>query len=466
MMALADFEAFLATPGAKTDEQVVAAMTSSGVGAADVARLVGLPEAEVSARVGAVREASFLDFLMAPNLTDAQIVAEINNIGIAPERVSALTNVPLAEVNSRIVANTPGVGVDGIGVNTNTVIPPAGTVTTAGTGTTTGTGTTAGTGTTTRTNQQIFTDFLMQPNLTDAQIASEMRRLGITNQQTADLGGLTLDEVNRRFNALNPEAQFRAFLMTPNLTDAQIVAEMGRLGITNRQTSDISGLDVREIEDRINATSGTMPFANATQAFTQDFNNYQSIPIGAQFNPNVVGGAGSPYSQIMAQMRPVGNPYATARSGLTMGGYDPGIYDAGLLDRVVRERAERNAATTAGSGVIDGGSGGDVGVGDTGFDGGGSDAGSDGVGGVGGAGGPGSTSAANPADFGGSDFFKGGLIGRVFGTDPAGPDEGQINVQRGEYVVKKSSVKKYGKGLLDMINDGKIPAKKIKSLLD
>jgi hypothetical protein len=39
-------------------------------------------------------------------------------------------------------------------------------------------------------------------------------------------------------------------------------------------------------------------------------------------------------------------------------------------------------------------------------------------------------------------------------------------VQRGEYVVKKSSVKKYGKGLLDMINDGKIPAKKIKSLLD
>jgi hypothetical protein len=38
-------------------------------------------------------------------------------------------------------------------------------------------------------------------------------------------------------------------------------------------------------------------------------------------------------------------------------------------------------------------------------------------------------------------------------------------LQLGEYVIKKSSVKKYGQGLLDMINDGKIPAKKMKSLL-
>jgi hypothetical protein len=126
--------------------------------------------------------------------------------------------------------------------------------------------------------------------------------------------------------------------MTPGLTDAQIAAEMGRLGITNQQGSAITGVPVREIESRINATSGTLPFANATQAFAQDFNNYTSIPIGAQYNPAVVGGTGSPYSQIMAQMRPVGNPYAGALQGLPMGGYDPGIYDAGLLDRVVAER--------------------------------------------------------------------------------------------------------------------------------
>jgi hypothetical protein len=56
----------------------------------------------------------------------------------------------------------------------------------------------------------------------------------------------------------------------------------------------------------------TSPFANATQGFGQNFQNYQSIPIGAQYNPNVVGGTGSPYSQIMGQMRPntpAYNPY-------------------------------------------------------------------------------------------------------------------------------------------------------------
>jgi hypothetical protein len=61
--------------------------------------------------------------------------------------------------------------------------------------------------------------------------------------------------------------------------------------------------------------------------------------------------------------------------------------------------------------------------------------------------------------------FYGGLITDVFGPDPAGPDEGQVNIMRGEYVIKKSSVDKYGKGLLDMINEGKVPVKKAKSLL-
>jgi hypothetical protein len=61
--------------------------------------------------------------------------------------------------------------------------------------------------------------------------------------------------------------------------------------------------------------------------------------------------------------------------------------------------------------------------------------------------------------------FYGGLITNVSGPDPAGPDEGQVNMMRGEYVIKKSAVDKYGKGLLDMINEGKVPVKKAKSLL-
>jgi len=61
--------------------------------------------------------------------------------------------------------------------------------------------------------------------------------------------------------------------------------------------------------------------------------------------------------------------------------------------------------------------------------------------------------------------FKGGLIDKVAGPNPPGPDDGAGMLQLGEYVIKKSAVKKYGAGLLDMINAGKIPAKKMKSLL-
>ncbi len=38
-------------------------------------------------------------------------------------------------------------------------------------------------------------------------------------------------------------------------------------------------------------------------------------------------------------------------------------------------------------------------------------------------------------------------------------------IRLNEYVIKKSSVNKYGRGLLDMINEGKVPAKKMKSYL-
>lgn len=49
-------------------------------------------------------------------------------------------------------------------------------------------------------------------------------------------------------------------------------------------------------------------------------------------------------------------------------------------------------------------------------------------------------------------FAKGGLIGG-FGTSTS--DSNNVNVSKGEFVVKASSVKKYGKGLLEDINSGK-----------
>jgi hypothetical protein len=77
------------------------------------------------------------------------------------------------------------------------------------------------------------------------------------------------------------------------------------------------------------------------------------------------------------------------------------------------------------------------------------------------------TSSGAGTDSGGDGWAKGGKVtkDRLKGPDPKGPDEGYGALLSGEYVIKKSAVNKYGTGLLDMINAGKIPAKKMKSLL-
>jgi antitoxin component HigA of HigAB toxin-antitoxin module len=170
---------------------------------------------------------------------------------------------------------------------------------------------------------------------------------------------------------------------------------------------------------------GQVGFTQPTQpesgplTFEQNLKNYQSIPVGAQYNPFAVGGTGSPYSQIMAQAKPLGNPYANALAGQSMGGFNPALY----AQAAATYKAEADAAAAA--------------------------------------------AAADPGQI--SDgLAKGGMVhgGLMFGPNPPGPDDGAVNLDMGEYVIKKSSVNKYGRGLLEMINEGKIPAKKIRSLLD
>ena len=167
-------------------------------------------------------------------------------------------------------------------------------------------------------------------------------------------------------------------------------------------------------------SAGTMPFANATQGFAQNFQNYQSIAPGAQYNPAVTPGGASPYSLIMGQMQPMGNPYAGVVAGQAMGGYNPGLYDQIAAANLAKTEAE-TAATTA----------------------------------------------AQNTQQESTGMAQGGMVhgGVMFGANPPGPDDGAVNLDLGEYVIKKSSVNKYGRGLLDMINEGKVPAKKLKSLL-
>jgi hypothetical protein len=195
--------------------------------------------------------------------------------------------------------------------------------------------------------------------------------------------------------------------------------------------------------------TGTTPFANATQGFAQNFANYQSIPIGAQYNPNVTAGGASPYSQIMGQMRPLGNPYANVVAGQAMGGYNPGLYD-----QIAAANVARAAAANTGVTLADYYGGGDANGGDTAGIG---SQGGDAAGNTGG--GPGTGAVGDTA------YAMGGMVDGLFGMNPPGPDDGAGYLDRGEYVIKKSSVDKYGRGLLDMINEGKVPAKKMKSLL-
>ena len=155
----------------------------------------------------------------------------------------------------------------------------------------------------------------------------------------------------------------------------------------------------------------------------------------------------------MAQMKPVGNPYAGVVAGQAMGGYNPGLYD-----QIAAANLARAAAANAGMTLADYYS---SGAADSSADAAAATAADSAAAAAASATGTAPGSDGTP----GSGAAMGGLITNVFGPDPAGPDEGQVNMMRGEYVIKKSSVNKYGKGLLDMINEGKVSAKKMKSLL-
>jgi hypothetical protein len=251
-----------------------------------------------------------------------------------------------------------------------------------------------------------------------------------------------------------------------------------------------------------------------------------SIDAGSDPYSQITGqmGYGSdPYSQIMSQMPVRQNPYAYSPGG-AIGGYDPALYN----NAFVGSNSRLNLSGLLGGGGGGGGGGSAIGVNSGGFSGpatyGSNQSLSNGLIGamlglssqpsfdvtVENAGtyagqpsygyGSSMTGVGNPAesegvdaaatqsisdqntagdsggyggysDGGGSSSFgegqynMGGLVDKVGGPNPAGPDDGTGMLQLGEYVIKKSAVKKYGQGLLDMINDGKIPAKKMKSLL-
>jgi bacterioferritin-associated ferredoxin len=406
MARIDDLFNYLQTPGL-TDQQIAAEIGRLGVTAQEVSQLTGVPVADVQSRLTAVAPVAaptqqLFNYLQTPNLTDQQIAAEIGRLGVTPQEVSQLTGVPVADIQSRLTAAAP------------VVTPPA----------------------------------VVRPPVMTAPVVTPVAAAPVVTPPVVRPPVVTAPVVTPPVNNL---PAFTTFLKTPGLTDQQIAAEMNRLGITAGQVANLTGVSQNDVQTRFNATA---PFSNATQGFAQNFNNYQSIPIGAQFNPAVTAGGASPYSQVMGQMRPVGNPYAGVVGNLSMGGYDPALYERIAAANLARDLAAKGGTTL------------------TEYYGGPGDATSAAAAATAAdsaAASAASASGTAPGSDGspGSGAAKGGMVhgGLMFGPNPPGPDDGAVNLDMGEYVIKKSSVDKYGKGLLDMINEGKVPAKKMKSLL-
>lgn len=241
----------------------------------------------------------------------------------------------------------------------------------------------------------------------EAQWANQQKTNQINYAEQQRLNNLAYAE-QQRLNALKNQQQIAANQKAYQdylASQAKLAAE---------QASKTTGFQT---------SAGTMPFAGATQGFAQNFQNYQSIAPGAQYNPAVMAGGASPYSLIMGQMQPMGNPYAGVVAGQAMGGYNPALYDQIAAANTAKTVAQQAASTGASAQQLDASSTGGM--------------------------------------------AQGGMVhgGLMFGPNPPGPDDGAVNLDMGEYVIKKSSVDKYGRGLLDMINEGKVPAKKMKSLL-
>ena len=325
----------------------------------------------------------------AQGLTDAQIESNMNQYGVSAADVARATKISEASLQARLDAATPTTAAE-IAYNQAAMAELAG--------------------------RQGQWDAAQAKNVTDwaaHQKANEAAWALKQQQNTAAWAEQQrLNAIKNAQQIANNEAAWKKQQELNVIKNQQQIAANEAAWAAKQRQNEV---------DWAKQQAQTGPLANATGGFEQNFRNYQSIAPGAQYDPSVTGGA-SPYSKIMGQMNPIGNPYANVQGGMPLGGYNPGLYDQIAAVNTAKTAAEQ-AATAAAS--------------------------------------------AQQLDSSSTGLAKGGMVhgGLMFGMNPPGPDDGAVNLDMGEYVIKKSSVDKYGRGLLDMINEGKVPAKKLKSLL-
>ena len=292
--------------------------------------------------------------------------------------------------------------------------------------------------------QNIFDFYKNNAGLTDSMLRSEMDRLGISPQDVAAATGVDVAGVLARYNAA--KATTPAELAAQQKAQADLAArtaqwnaqqEQNKIDWAAQQKANETAWAAQQAKNAADwaaqqklTQNAQNAFANAPQTLGQKFGSYESIPIGAQYNPAVTPGGASPYSMVMSQMTPFQNPYANFVPGTALGGYNPNLYNQIAVNNADAAASKAAAETKAANDALL------------------------------------MSGSAGGADGGG--LARGGMVhgGLMFGPNPKGPDDGAVNLDIGEYVIKKSSVNKYGRGLLEMLNEGKIPAKKIRSLLD
>jgi lambda repressor-like predicted transcriptional regulator len=362
----------------------------------------------------------------AKGLTDAQIESNMNQYGVSAADLARATNLSEASLQARLDAATPTTAAE-IAYDRAAMAELA-----------------------TRqgsnqqqiaANEKAYQEYLRLNEIKNQQqiaanlaLSNEQKRLNeIKNQQQIGSNQKAYEEYLRLNEAKNQQ-QIAANLALSN--------EQKRLNEIKNQQQISANLALSNEQKRLNEIRNQEQIATNQRAYEaylanqqklaglqagtglleQNFRNYQSIAPGAQYDPSLTGGM-SPYSKVMGQMSPLTNPYAGMAINQPMGGYNPGLYDQIAAVNTAKAAADTAAATATAAQQLDASSTGGM--------------------------------------------AQGGMVhgGLMFGMNPPGPDDGAVNLDMGEYVIKKSSVDKYGRGLLDMINEGKVPAKKLKSLL-
>jgi hypothetical protein len=203
--------------------------------------------------------------------------------------------------------------------------------------------------------QNIFDFYSKNSGLSDSMLRSEMDRLQISPQDVAAATGSSLESVLARYN--NAKATTPAELAAQQKAQADLAARQGQWA--EQQKANETAWAAQQAKNAADwaaqqklTQDAQSAFGKAPLTLGQKFGSYESIPIGAQYNPAVTPGGVSPYSMVMGQMTPFQNPYANFVPGTSLGGYNPNLYSDIATNNAAAAAAKAAAETQAANSAL------------------------------------------------------------------------------------------------------------------